>query len=141
MSRPSLHIEPISNSPPTGLDLKQSRELEQVRPPPYCRCRLLAQHQPSATADSTCAAGVCVTLARLPLSARPALPQYLRDQGLFESHEERETREEVLGRLDALVKHWIKGVAARCGQYAEEANAKIYTFGSFRLGVHGPGGW
>ncbi|PSC74388.1 nuclear poly(A) polymerase 1 [Micractinium conductrix] len=67
------------------------------------------------------------------------LEQHLRDQGLYESQEEAETREMVLGRLDALVKQWILGVAGLKGHPMEDANAKIFTFGSYRLGVHGPG--
>ena len=51
-------------------------------------------------------------------------------------------REEVLGRLDKLAKLWVQRVSALYGMSDVgdvEANAKIFTFGSYRLGVHGPG--
>ncbi|KAL6773760.1 PAP1 [Auxenochlorella protothecoides x Auxenochlorella symbiontica] len=76
---------------------------------------------------------------RADLKHSEDLEQYLRAQNLYESREEAELREEVLGALDTLVKEWIKGVAAHHGQPVEDATAVIYTFGSYRLGVHGPG--
>ncbi|GKE04838.1 nuclear poly(A) polymerase 1, partial [Tanacetum coccineum] len=62
--------------------------------------------------------------------------------GLYESHEEGISREEVLGRLDQIVKVWKKKGSQARGlneQLVQEANAKIFTSGSYRLGVHGPG--
>ncbi|CAL5396644.1 unnamed protein product [Camellia sinensis] len=70
------------------------------------------------------------------------LEKFLADAGLYESHEEAIRREEVLGRLDQIVKIWMKNNTRTKGfneQLVQEANAKIFTFGSYRLGVHGPG--
>uniref|UniRef100_A0A1D1Z565 polynucleotide adenylyltransferase n=2 Tax=Anthurium amnicola TaxID=1678845 RepID=A0A1D1Z565_9ARAE len=70
------------------------------------------------------------------------LEKFLVDAGLYESQEEAVSREEVLGRLDQIVKIWVKKISRAKGfneQVVQEANAKIFTFGSYRLGVHGPG--
>ncbi|XP_062089183.1 nuclear poly(A) polymerase 1-like [Humulus lupulus] len=66
----------------------------------------------------------------------------LQDAGLYESQEEAVGREEILGRLDQIAKVWAKTISRAKGfneQLVQEANAKIFTFGSYRLGVHGPG--
>ncbi|KAI0660710.1 polymerase [Cubamyces menziesii] len=70
------------------------------------------------------------------------LMEELRKQGIFESEEESKRREIVLGRLAALVKKFVRRVSLARGLSESAANAaggKIYTFGSYRLGVHGPG--
>ncbi|KAI3940738.1 hypothetical protein MKW98_030057 [Papaver atlanticum] len=70
------------------------------------------------------------------------LEKFLSGVGLYEGPAESLSREEVLGRLDEIVKTWVKKVTRNRGyndQMVQEANAKIYTFGSYRLGVHGPG--
>ncbi|ESW10387.1 hypothetical protein PHAVU_009G204900 [Phaseolus vulgaris] len=70
------------------------------------------------------------------------LEKYLQGVGLYESQEEAVGREEILGRLDQIVKIWVKNISRGKGfneQLVQEANAKIFTFGSYRLGVHGPG--
>ncbi|KAI0638468.1 polymerase [Trametes polyzona] len=70
------------------------------------------------------------------------LMEELHRQGIFESEEEAKTREIVLGRLAALIKKFVRQVSLARGLSEAAANAaggKIYTFGSYRLGVHGPG--
>ncbi|CCM01737.1 uncharacterized protein FIBRA_03803 [Fibroporia radiculosa] len=70
------------------------------------------------------------------------LMEELRRQGTFETEEEAKTREIVLGRLAAVVKKFVRRVSLANGMSEAAANAaggKIFTFGSYRLGVHGPG--
>ena len=93
--------------------------------------------------------GSDVTPSLLPL-APPSLPlpallpstgQTLRESGLFESDAASLNREEVLGRLNELLQAWVKEVTARkfSPDLAVDAIVKLYTFGSYRLGVHTPG--
>ncbi|KAH6914722.1 polymerase [Coprinopsis sp. MPI-PUGE-AT-0042] len=70
------------------------------------------------------------------------LMEELRRQNTFESEEEARTREIVLGRVAALVKKFVHRISIARGlseATAEAAGGKIFTFGSYRLGVHGPG--
>ncbi|XP_027334246.1 nuclear poly(A) polymerase 4-like isoform X2 [Abrus precatorius] len=70
------------------------------------------------------------------------LEKFLVDSGLYESKEEAAKREEVLNRLGQVVTSWVKQLTRLRGytdQMVEDANAVIITFGSYRLGVHGPG--
>jgi poly(A) polymerase len=51
-------------------------------------------------------------------------------------------REIVLGRVAALVRKFVTTVMMQRGfseAVASAAGGKIFTFGSYRLGVHGPG--
>ncbi|KAH7437427.1 hypothetical protein KP509_05G071100 [Ceratopteris richardii] len=76
------------------------------------------------------------------LASNRELEECMRQSGLFESQEESILREEVLGHLDRIVKLWVTRISIARGYSAQvvmEANAKIFTFGSYRLGVHGPG--
>eukprot|EP00301_Raphidiophrys_heterophryoidea_P003698 c11658_g3_i2.p1 GENE.c11658_g3_i2~~c11658_g3_i2.p1 ORF type:complete len:429 (-),score=69.57 c11658_g3_i2:621-1868(-) len=69
------------------------------------------------------------------------LEQLLRDEfKLYEDDEKLTRREVVLGNLSALVKQWVIAVADREGLASYgDGGARIFTFGSYRLGVHGPG--
>ncbi|KAG1676134.1 hypothetical protein FOA52_004974 [Chlamydomonas sp. UWO 241] len=78
----------------------------------------------------------------LDLTQTEHLKQFLKDEGLYEDGDEAENREHVLGCLDRLVKAWVRRVLEAEGynsSLCEDVNAKIFTFGSYRLGVHGPG--
>ncbi|KAG5648740.1 hypothetical protein DXG03_000087 [Asterophora parasitica] len=71
-----------------------------------------------------------------------SLMEELRRQNAFENEEEARTREIVMGRVAALVKKFVRTVSLSRGLSEAAANAaggKIFTFGSYRLGVHGPG--
>eukprot|EP00252_Welwitschia_mirabilis_P024646 TRINITY_DN7372_c0_g1_i3.p1 TRINITY_DN7372_c0_g1~~TRINITY_DN7372_c0_g1_i3.p1 ORF type:complete len:568 (-),score=93.96 TRINITY_DN7372_c0_g1_i3:433-2136(-) len=70
------------------------------------------------------------------------LEQFLVNSGLYESEEESALRKEVLAEIDKIVKQWVKQLTRDKGyteQMVEDSNAKVFTFGSYRLGVHGPG--
>jgi len=69
------------------------------------------------------------------------LEKLLRDSGVYEAAEETARREEVLRRLDQIIKDWVKLLTRQKGyteKTVEEANGIVRTFGSYRLGVHGP---
>jgi len=70
------------------------------------------------------------------------LMEELHKQKMFESEEESKTREIVLGRVASLVKKFVYKVGLSRGlseQAALAAGGKIFTFGSYRLGVHSSG--
>ncbi|KAF9117131.1 polynucleotide adenylyltransferase [Mortierella sp. AM989] len=70
------------------------------------------------------------------------LRKTLMEQGLFESEEESKRREIVLGKLSKMVKEFVYRISIRRNLpelSAKEAGGKIFTFGSYRLGVHGSG--
>ncbi|KAG9304179.1 hypothetical protein G9A89_019741 [Geosiphon pyriformis] len=71
-----------------------------------------------------------------------SLLEELKEQGTFESEEESRRREVVLGKLDRLVKDFVYRTSKKRNlpeADAREAGGKIFTFGSYRLGVHGAG--
>jgi poly(A) polymerase len=76
------------------------------------------------------------------LEMTAGLESSLRESGFFESEEEGVKRELVLGKLNALVRDFVKEVGRRKHLpegLLNEVCGKIYTFGSYRLGVHSKG--
>lgn len=70
------------------------------------------------------------------------LEQTLEAYNAFESELELNHRMEILAKLNVLVKTWVKEVSFGNNippQMAEKMGGKIYTFGSYRLGVHHKG--
>ncbi|XP_012155930.1 poly(A) polymerase type 3 [Ceratitis capitata] len=61
---------------------------------------------------------------------------------VFETQDELNHRMEILAKLNTLVKQWVKDVSMAKNMpeaAAEKLGGKIYTFGSYRLGVHHKG--
>mmetsp|Transcript_10883 Transcript_10883/g.33373 ORF Transcript_10883/g.33373 Transcript_10883/m.33373 type:complete len:627 (-) Transcript_10883:410-2290(-) len=70
------------------------------------------------------------------------LEECLHNNNLYEKKEEQQRRERVLGELHVLVRDWVRDVSVKQGMPEAEANetgTRIFTFGSYRLGVNGPG--
>ncbi|CAL8139536.1 unnamed protein product [Orchesella dallaii] len=66
----------------------------------------------------------------------------LRPHGMFETVQELTHRMEILSKLDGLVKQWVREVSIQKNippSVADHVGGKIYTFGSYRLGVHNKG--
>ncbi|CAH0546150.1 unnamed protein product [Brassicogethes aeneus] len=70
------------------------------------------------------------------------LEEALKPFDVFESEQELNQRMIILGKLYCLVKQWIKDLSISRNMpenVAENVGGKIYTFGSYRLGVHNKG--
>lgn len=66
------------------------------------------------------------------------LEESLKPYDVFETEQELNHRMVILGKLYSLVKKWIKDVSIARNMpenVAENVGGKIYTFGSYRLGV------
>ncbi|KAI8868054.1 Poly(A) polymerase, partial [Ramicandelaber brevisporus] len=68
------------------------------------------------------------------------LTAVLHSEGMYERKEEQANREIVLGRVNKLLREFVAETARKKGfpaQVAAKFGSKIFTFGSFRQGVHG----
>ncbi|WUR04258.1 poly(A) polymerase [Vairimorpha necatrix] len=71
------------------------------------------------------------------LKSSQEMDKFIQDCGFFEDELEALTRERVLGRLNSLLKKFVQKISTK-----DENNnfgGKIFTFGSYRLGVHSKG--
>ncbi|KAM5129138.1 poly(A) polymerase alpha [Mantella aurantiaca] len=70
------------------------------------------------------------------------LIETLKPYGVFEEEEELQRRILILGKLNNLVKEWIREISEQKHlpqSVIENVGGKIFTFGSYRLGVHTKG--
>lgn len=76
------------------------------------------------------------------IQASEEMDMYLQECGFFEDDKEGQTRERVLGRLNFMVREFVTRTGKEknvvCGD-EKSFGGKIFTFGSYRLGVHDKG--
>lgn len=73
------------------------------------------------------------------IAATKALEDCLKKYQLVESEEELTKRCLILSQLNKTLKEWVKEISTRKKlpqHMADQMNGKIFTFGSYRLGVH-----
>ncbi|KAK4175619.1 Poly(A) polymerase central domain-containing protein [Triangularia setosa] len=70
-----------------------------------------------------------------------ALHEELRAQGTFESRAETEARKKVIAQLEKITTAFVKKATAETQNsfMVREAVGRVFTYGSYRLGVYGPG--
>ncbi|KAI9849101.1 MAG: polynucleotide adenylyltransferase [Sclerophora amabilis] len=76
------------------------------------------------------------------IAANNSLVEELKRQNNFESPEETYKRTTVLESLQRITTEFVRGVSRKRGlgdNIANNAGGKIFTYGSYRLGVYGPG--
>ncbi|CAB4303008.1 unnamed protein product [Prunus armeniaca] len=101
-------------------------------PPPQASARQYGVTRPISTAGPT----------EADIQINIELEKFLIEEaGVHESKEEATKGEQVLQRIEQIVKDWVKQLTSSRGYtelMVEDANAIIFTFGSYRLGVHHP---
>lgn len=131
--------------------LTKLRTVTLVSPLPYPRAsRTNERRRLLLLSWRNCAVRACLRMRKSPrqgasvdlvFHARAARRQWQQTNSDC-GHAHHTRREIVLGRLAALVKRFVRCVSLERGLSETAANAaggKIYTYGSYRLGVHGPG--
>lgn len=76
------------------------------------------------------------------LHLNDALLAELKSQDNFESPEDTDKRKQVLEKMQQVTEEFVLQVARRKGlpkSIIDNAGGKVSTFGSYRLGVYGPG--
>ncbi len=66
------------------------------------------------------------------------LRNYLKESDFFESDLDAKKRERVLGKIDYLLKKFVSTQSKARGEQ-KDCGGKLFTFGSYRLGVHDKG--
>lgn len=105
-----------------------------------------SSNSPAATGNGAAAKQLGMTSAISMAMPKPEdiertkdLEQTLEPFNVFESEQELRHRMDILSKLNNLVKQWVKDASIAKNmpeQMAEKLGGKIYTFGSYRLGVH-----
>ena len=76
------------------------------------------------------------------LGLNEALVGELKKQNNFEAPEETKTRSAVIAHLKDVTQAFVRHVGQRKGlpkSLLDSAGGNVFTFGSYRLGVYGPG--
>lgn len=99
-----------------------------------------SQQQPSSTRQLGMTSAISLAMPKPEdIQRTKDLERTLEPYNVFESEQELNHRMEILAKLNTLVKQWVKDVSIKKNmpeQMTEKLGGKIYTFGSYRLGVH-----